>query len=151
MGSISVAVILRRIVFDFMLQDAEKPNAIADQEVPLIFFGELTAGEDSRCRNGSNTHLKPGLTTNTFADVYIGPTAARAIVSELITPLVKDVAVWIGANRKMKFHFKGARIESMHAAVAGSEGASWSFHRRNVEDAARPVQPAVGADKHRIG
>ena len=51
----------------------------------------------------------------------------------------------------MELHFKRAWVESVHAALRRAIGLGRCFHGSHVEDTARPIEPAVWSQQHRIG
>ena len=101
------------VVLDLVLQNPQKADAVADQEIALVLFWEQTARKDSRSGHRAYTHFEPLLVSDPFADVDIGTRTASAIVGELITPLVEHIPVRIRSDRKVKFHFESARVEAV--------------------------------------
>ena len=133
-----------------MLQDTQESDAIADQEVALILLWEQTAREDSRSCHGTHSHFEPLFVSNPFADVHIRTGSAGSIVGELVAPLVEDIAVWVGSDREMEFHFEGSRVESVHTAFTRSNRFGRRFHRGDVKNTPGPVEPAIGSHQHRV-
>ncbi len=129
-----------------MLQHAEDADRVGDQEVPLILIGEVAAGQNAGRGNWSHALFEPQFVADPFADVDIGPGSRGSVIGELVTPLVEDIAVWVGTDREMELHLKRSGIEPMDTAIARAEGFGRRFDRRDVEDPARPIEPTVGAE-----
>ena len=138
------------VVVDFVLQDSEKSDAVANQEIVLVAIRKVAAGQTSGGRNGPPLLLKPLLIALAFANIYVRACSTRAVIGKLKSPLIEEVAVRIRADGEVEFHFERAWIESVYARRAGSIRSRRRFHRRDVKDSTRPIQPTIGTDNHRV-
>ncbi len=134
-----------------VLQHALESDRVADQEVAIGGFGEVSAREDPGGGDGSNSFLEPLLVASSLAHIDVASGATGAIVGELKPPAIEDIAVRVGSDREVEFDFKGPRVEAMDSGLSRPVGAGWCFHVGDIEDASRPVQPAVGTDDECIG
>ena len=142
---------LGAVVLHLVLEHAEEADRVADQEVAPVLLREMAARQEAGRGHGANPLGEPGLVAHPLADVDVRADARRAVVGELVAPLVEDVAVGVGADGEVELDLERPRIEPMHAGRGGTHRPRRRLHRRDVEHAPRPVEPAVGADEHRVG
>ena len=136
---------------DLVLQDALEPDRVADQEVAVGVLGKVRTGEETCGGHRADALREPLLVSSALADIDVAAGASGSVVGELKTPAVKGVAVRVGSDREVKLDLERPRVEAVDTRLARPVGAGGGFHVGDVEDASRPVQPAVGADNQGVG